>query len=139
MMIGASWKVSVSANGGLHVSEGRSLEVEAFDVINVKVPGGTSTAPGTLSVEVQPADASERVRLLLIRSSIYGEAPTPSALKFSVTGGAADIALDQPQLFVGEGAVGLLGAPPMTMTFENALGAEKDAIVTIIVGRDATP
>ena len=139
MPTSVSWSVNVSVCGGPQLTESRAGEVEAFDVIKITVPAGEVGAPGEATVEVQPAAAAEDVLLVLIKSDRYSQAPDEELLKFSVEGGQQDIALDAPQWLVGRGAIGLLGASPKKLEFQNELGAGNDAAITIIVGRNATP
>ncbi len=100
-------------------------EVEAYGKIDVTVP-----ASGSLQVDVQPSDAG-KVELLMITADAF-----TSDLTYTVAGGSADVPLDAPQLMLGAGAVGLLGATQNTITFSNATSSDID--VHIRVGRDAT-
>jgi len=50
--------------------------------------------------------------------------------------GANDVPLDGPHVLIGAGAVGLLGGAT-SLSFTNKTGA--DAVIDILVGRDATP
>jgi len=114
---------------GPTVKESRTLTVDAYDKISVTVPDGTTN----LEVQLQPGGTGS-VRLLIVKSSHYGE-----ALKYTVNTGTTDHPLDQPHVLIGKGAVGLLGSEPTKLLFDNALGAGKDAQIQILVGRDATP
>jgi hypothetical protein len=132
-----TFQTSIAVAGGMTRSDSRSIDVEAFDLIQVLVLGGDPATPGQADVDVQPSDATQ-VQFLYITSDRYSTAAHPMHLKYSVDGGTADVALDNEQLFVGQGAIKLLGAPKK-LTFANGLGAGNDANVTILVGRDATP
>jgi len=127
-----NWELDVQIVGGPKMSASTTISVDAYDVIDVKVPGGDSTTPGTATVEVQPGGAGQ-VRFLLIAASQYSE-----KLTYSVTGGASNVELDAQQMLAGKGAVGLLDAAPGTLSFSNTLGSGKDVTVTILVGRKAT-
>jgi hypothetical protein len=124
-------KLSVQIAGGPGISTSRSLEVEAYDVISVDILG-TGTGPDTdKEVSVQPGGANQ-VSFLAITSDRYG-----TGLTYSVNAAGTNIALDQPLVLVGNGAVGLLDPAPASLFFSSTLS--EDASVQIIVGRDATP
>lgn len=123
--------VKVEVSGAGTSSATHSIEVEAFDKIEVTVPGATGGTPGEIDVEVQPGGTGQ-VQLLFITADSYSE-----DLTYSVTGGTSDVVLDAPQLMAGAGAVALLGTAQNTFTFSNA---DSSAVgVQILVGRDATP
>ena len=124
-----NWSVSVKVTGGPTIGAAATLDDEAYYPIEVTIPAG---ADG-VEVDVQPSDA-DQVQLLLIRAS-----PGPGEgeeLTYSVDGGAADIALDAPQLLVGQGLVNLLGAAPRKLAFTSTMAADTD--VSIFVARSAT-
>jgi hypothetical protein len=98
-----NWTLNVQVVGGPKISASQTLIVDAYDKIDVVIPGGDSTTPGTATVEVQPG-GSGQVQFLLITSSLYD-----ANLTYSVDGGSA-IQLDAPQLLMGNGAIGLLGS-----------------------------
>jgi hypothetical protein len=100
--------------------------IEAYDRINVTAPASDS-----VEVEVQPG-GSGQVQLIFITAGTYSD-----NLTYTVTGGEADVALNAPHIFVGSGAVALLGSTQNTITFTN--GETSDIDVEILVGRDATP
>lgn len=114
---------------GPTVKDSRTLTVDAYDKISVTIPDGTAN----MDVELQPGGTGS-VRLLVIKSNLYGD-----ALKYTVNTGTTDHVLDQPHVLIGTGAVGLYGAEPTKLVFDNALGAGKDAQIQILIGRDATP
>lgn len=114
---------------GPTVKDSRTLTVDAYDKISVTIPDGTAN----MDVELQPGGTGS-VRLLIIKSNLYGD-----ALKYTVNTGTSDHVLDQPHVLIGTGAVGLYGAEPTKLVFDNALGAGKDAQIQILIGRDATP
>src|SRR5215211_1877760 len=99
----------------------------ASDKISVTVPDATSD----LEVEIQPGGAGS-IKLLVVKSSVYGE-----DLKYTINADATDHVLDEPHVLIGTGSVGLYGAEPTKLVFDNALGEE--AKLQILVGRDATP
>lgn len=114
---------------GPTVKDSRTLTVDAYDKFSVTIPDGTAN----MDVELQPGGTGS-VRLLIIKSNLYGD-----ALKYTVNTGTTDHVLDQPHVLIGTGAVGLYGAEPTKLVFDNALGAGKDAQIQILIGRDATP
>ncbi|HEC97725.1 MAG TPA: hypothetical protein ENI58_06160 [Nitrospirae bacterium] len=114
--------------GGPSILVTRGITVEAYDKIDVTVGASDSDKV----VEIQPG-ASSQVQMLLIKSSEYG-----TDLTYKVQdAGATPIVLDQDQLFLGQGAVGLLGTQIDRLLFTNNLG--NDVTIEILVGRDATP
>jgi hypothetical protein len=113
----------------------RSKTVEAYDKIEVVInPNSTDKA-----IEIQPGTGSQ-VGFLLIRSSLYG-----SEITYKANNGTIDstsITLDEPQCFLGTGAISVLGGSPKILKFSNAHPAsatDKKALIEILVGRDATP
>ena len=127
-----NWTIDVQVVGGPSSSAAGTTNVDAYDKIGVVVPGGDSGSPETASVDVQPGGAG-KVKLLLLTSDLYGE-----DLTYDVDAGVSNVKLDSPQLLIGEGANGLLNAPPKTITFSNGMGVGSDANIVILVGRDAT-
>ncbi len=119
-------KINVVNGPSLSVSE--TANIEAYDKIDVTVEAEASDK----AVEIQPG-ASGQIHMLLIRSNKYSDALT---FKVHETG-ATPVSLDQPQLYLGKGAVGLLGAQVDKLFFSNA--TTEDANIEIFVCRDATP
>ena len=116
---------TVQMGSTLQRSVSTVLEVDAYDVIEVPVADGASDD----EVEVQPG---AHVSLLMITSDSYDP---PLTYKVNDAGHPART-LDQPQVFVGAGAVSLLDAsPPGSLFFSNGTG--KDARISILVGRNA--
>ncbi|UCF90312.1 MAG: hypothetical protein JSW39_18715 [Desulfobacterales bacterium] len=124
---------TVKINGTQVTSLSRSIAVEATDSIEVDLPGGTSNEQ---EVEVQPTSTSGRVSFLAITADRYD-----ALLTYSITSGSpTTIAVDQPHVLVGEGAVGLLNpaaSHPTSLFFKNGLA--ENVRIQILVGRDATP
>lgn len=116
------WSVTVRAQEGPQLAASGTISVDTYDKHRVSVPAG-----GDLTVELGPQDAG------LIRClAIVPAAPDPD-LTYEV--GTETIALDEP-LFLFRGGVDLAGNPK-SLTFSNGTGA--DAVLDILVGRDATP
>lgn len=132
--------LNVQVVGGPKVLISKSKDVQAYDKIEVVLePDGVPK-----SVEVQPGDAAD-VSFLLIQSSVYSATLLP--LTYRVSDGSSDfpdstsvppkapIALDEPHLYFGKGAVSALGVSPKIIRFTNS--TTKQAAIEILVGRDA--
>jgi len=131
-----SLTVSINAeiSGGPAVSASHAIQVTAYDKIQVDVQGAANLGSATdTAIDVQPSATAGQVLFLSIQSNLYG-----ANLEYDVGGGTANIPLDGPQFFVGQGAIGLLGTVPERLTFRNGLGDGSNATVTILVGREAT-
>jgi hypothetical protein len=120
---------TIKINGSQVMSLSKSIPVEATDSIDVDLPA----AAVDREVEVQPANTSGRVSFLAITADHYDALLTYSTTSNSPPG----IAVDQPHVLVGEGAVGLLDptAHPTSLFFTNGLA--EDVRIQILVGRDA--
>ena len=127
--------VSIAAeiSGGPAVEASQGIQVTAYDQVEVDIPGAANLGSATdIVVDVQPTAAASQVLFLSIQSNRYG-----AGLEYDVSGGASNVTLDGPHVFVGQGAIGLLGAVPEQLTFRNGLGDGLNATVTILVGREA--
>jgi hypothetical protein len=121
-----NWTLNVAVVGGPKVSGANTLDVEAYDKVGVVVQAGSQS-----EVEVQPGTEGQ-VQFLLLSSDHYG-----SELTYRVNDESGQaVALDALQLFVGTGAVSLLGQSPKTIHFDNQMA--DDAAIRILVGRRAT-
>ncbi|HKV12568.1 MAG TPA: hypothetical protein VJ725_30770 [Thermoanaerobaculia bacterium] len=109
------------------ISAVHNTTVEAYERVQVNVPGadGSGTA-----VTLNLLPAGSKAKILAVTSSKYGEGLT-------YKGDGTAVTLDGPHLFTG-GSIQLLGKIE-SLTVTNALGAGKDATVTILVGRDVVP
>lgn len=126
-MTNISWKLEATVAGGPSHTLSRSVSVEAYDKVEVElVDGGPET---TIEIGAGSGD----LQFLLITASDYGSGLT---YKVNDTGNPSQV-LDGPLQLAGAGAVALLGFPPTTLLFTNALGT--NSTVEILVGRDATP
>lgn len=123
-----SCMLSVEIKGGPpKLSAPYNATVEAYERIQVNVPGADgSGTPVTLNL--MPAGSTPKI--FGIVSTRYGEGLT-------YKGDGTAIPLDGPQLFTA-GSAKLLGKLE-TLTVTNAMGAGKDATLTILVGRDVVP
>lgn len=127
--------------GGPTLSATASLEIEAYDRIDVTLKPGDNEK----TVEIQPGAASQ-LRLLVIKSSLYDAGGDLTYVVSDGTNDSDPVNIDAPQIFMGGGAVGLFGVdPPKSVKFTNSLtpagpsDTSKDAYIEILVGRDATP
>jgi hypothetical protein len=121
-----NWTLNVQVVGGPKISAAQTVTVDAYDKIQVTIGAGAADE----EVDVQPGGAG-RVQFLLISSDQFGD-----DLTYKVDPAGNAIELDAPQLLIGDGAVGLFGAPPTTLGFTNNLA--QDANIEILVGRNAT-
>ena len=131
-MIDIKVQFSVQFSGGPQISLSKENQVEAYDKIEVVIEPNNSQV-----VKV----AEGEISFLLIRSNLYTSSSGDIIYK---VGTGSDIKLDQPQIFLGTGAVSLLGGNLEEITFLNKYpeptgnGTNK-AEIEILVGRDATP
>ena len=124
--INLALKVNVVSGPSIFVS--KEITVEAYDKIEVTIGAGESDKP----VEIQPG-LSNQVQMFLIKPSKCGNDLTYKVHEVNAT----PIVLDQEQLFLGQGALGLLGTELDKLFFTNNL--DEEVTIEILVGRDATP
>jgi hypothetical protein len=132
MQTSISWALGVHIPSGPNLTLTSALQVDAYERISLTVPHSAAAPPAEVEVDVQPGP-TDRVRLLLIRSSVYGD---DLQVKVHATGNPAH-ALNDTLFLVGEGNLGLLGADLDKLFIINTLGQE--ATIEIIVGRLVTP
>jgi len=127
-----TWTVRAEVANGPSFNKATTLNVEAYEKIDVVIPGGETDVEVTVD--------GSGMQFLAIRVDQPATMPSPSTLSYKVNDDQADaIDLDQPvQLLVGSGAVGLLGVTALDSLFFSNSGAD-NATVSILVGRDATP
>lgn len=131
-----NWSFNIQVAGGPQIALSKSKSVEAYDKIEVVIdPVGKGGAEKV--VDIQPGGAAQ-VNFLLIKSNLYTE------LTYTVSDGtknSSPIALDEPQVYLGVGAISLLNVAPKSIKFknENTTDSNKKAEIEILVGRDATP
>lgn len=148
------WSLSVQIAGGPKIGVSKGIEVEAYDVVSVQLtarpaapvsdpppdplplPDADTAVP--VEVQIQPGDAKQ-VKFLAITSDAYHP-----ALSYQLIKDGPAIALDQMHIFMGEGAVGVLGKSLTSLIFTNNIWdntSHKGQAVSIqiIVGRNATP
>lgn len=129
-----SWKLNLEIQSGPNIVVTNAVQADAYDRIEVKVPDSTAT-PTATTVDVQPG-AAGKVKLLLIRSSKYG-----NNLKYQVRDNTTpERVLNDALFLVGAGSLNLLledlTAPLDKLLVTNTTG--QDVILEIIVGRTAT-
>ena len=126
-----SWKTIVQIGGTTLTTAAGPTPVEAIDTVEVLLAPGDSEKV----VDLQPGGAAA-IRLLVIKSSLYGEDIVYKAGD-GTTDSDVELTLDGPQIFTA-GSVALFGLDPRQLKFSNA-SADKKATVMILVARDATP
>jgi hypothetical protein len=134
MSVKINWSCNVQVINGPKLSGADTIEVDAYDNIEVTVPkkpAGPGTDPGKATVEVQPG-AQSKVMFLLIQAGTYQGGP----LGYKVDVSTKLVKLDAQQLMIGSGAVGMLDGAPTKLNFENTSAA--DIPVRILIGRKAT-
>lgn len=128
MQTNIAFRVSVEVPSGPVMLVASGVLVDAYDRLVVAVP---SSPTDEVTVEVQPG-ATEKVRLLAITSTLYGD-----NLRMKVHDTSSpEIALNDALFLVGQGAMEMLGAQPDKLLFLNSLGT--DVTIEILVGRLAT-
>src|SRR3569832_457847 len=115
------WFFVVLVVFGLCFFAAGEMEVDAYDKLAITVADNVSQ-----QVDFVP---NAKASLLIIN-------PENASTDLTYKVGANDIKLDGPQVFIGAGAVALLGGAT-SLTFTNHSGA--DAVIEILVGRDTTP
>ncbi|MEY2586004.1 MAG: hypothetical protein QOD80_2030 [Verrucomicrobiota bacterium] len=110
----------------------QTIVVDGYDKIDVLIPA----TPATTDKKVELVAGSGEVQFIAITSDFFSDKLT---YKINSSAAATTVRkLDQPQLFMGKGAVSLFDAAPATLFFSNAAPGQ-DAQVQILIGRDATP
>ncbi len=122
---------NISVRNGPAFPVTRTISVEAYEVIGVTIPSNTTDK----SVAVVPG-GSAGISFLAVFADWYG-----NELSYKIDSDTDVRKLDQPHIFTGAGAASYLGATPSTLKFSNSTNGvtAKDAVIQILVGRDATP
>ena len=132
MPTNVTWKLNLEVQSGPKVLEAKTVQVDAFDRIEVTVPD-TTGQPKATEIDIQPG-APGKIKVLLIRSNNYGD-----DLTYQVHDTSTDVRVLNDALFLaGGGSLELLdatSAPLDKLLVTNETG--KPAIVEIIVGRAA--
>jgi hypothetical protein len=128
------WKLNVEIQSGPNIIVTNTVQADAYDRIEVRVPNSTAVPPTATTVDVQPG-AAGKVKLLLLRSSRYG-----NNLKYKVHDNTTpERVLNDAVFLVGAGSLDLLEdptAPLDKLLVTNTTG--QDVVLEIIVGRTAT-
>ncbi|HEY0376659.1 MAG TPA: hypothetical protein VGC87_06860 [Pyrinomonadaceae bacterium] len=131
MSVKINWSCNVQVINGPKLSGADTVEVDAYDNIEVNVPKKVGPDNGKANVDVQPG-AQTKVMFLLIQAGTYQGGP----VSYKIEGSTKSVKLDAQQLMIGSGAVGLLDGAPTKLNFENSGAA--DVPVRILIGRKAT-
>jgi hypothetical protein len=127
-----SWKLTLEIQSGPNIIVTNAVQADAYDRIEVKIPDSTAD-PTATTVDVQPG-AAGKVKLLLIRSTTYGD-----NLKYKVHDEITpERVLNDAVFLVGAGSLALLedyNAPLDKLLVTNTTG--KDVVLEIIVARNA--
>ena len=127
-----AWKLDVEIQSGPNIIVTNTVQADAYDRIEVKIPDSTAH-PTPTTVDVQPG-AAGKVKLLLIRSTRYG-----NNLKYKVhDNNTPERVLNDAVFLVGAGSLDLLedaNAPLDKLLVTNTTG--QDVVLEIIVGRSA--
>lgn len=117
-----NWNFVTQVLQGPSVSAAASItDLDAYDKFEIDLADTVTQA-----VDLVPGDT---LSLVVIN-------PQPPHADLSYELGGNPVALDGPHVLIGSGAVSLLGGAT-SLTFTNNTGA--DAVIEILVGRDATP
>ncbi len=122
--------IGIQVTNGPQINVNRSREIEAFDKVDVSLAGG-----GTVTVDLQPGKA-EQIALLLITSSKYDKKIT---LKLKGGTDSPSLTLEQPHVFVNDGAMLFTVERPATVELKSTLGNDpaNTADIEIFVARRA--
>ena len=120
--------VSAKVKNGPSISFSNSLNVDAYDKLDILVASGGT--PKT--IQLLPSGTTS-VHFLLIKSSQYSD-----QLSYTVNGAGSKILIDTPQSFIGLGSLAALddSSDPETLVFTNDLA--EDVSIQILVGRNVT-
>jgi hypothetical protein len=122
------WVFNAHVPGGPAVTGTGDWEVEAYDKVGVLIKAGTTD----VAANVQPP-GDHAIRLLVIAADTYEK-----GLTYKVNDTGETITLDAPHIFLGSGAVALLGQEPVKFNFHVPAAIDKDVTVQILVARMAT-
>jgi hypothetical protein len=136
-----SVKLSVQIPSGPMIQTARTVTVDAYEKIDLSLP------PGSDKEVTLPSGLTGKVKLLLIQSSLYNGKTASEKITYSIGDTIKDRTLDEPQIFLGIGAIDALG-PPAKLTFKNAYPKTDDtkkppadltetntALLSILIGR----
>lgn len=136
------WMLDVQVQGGPKISASDTIDIDAYDKIEVSLDNDGVEK----NVEIQPSSTGGQVQFILICSDHYDDLIVYT-IKDSTAAVINTIKLDSPQLFMGDGAVGLLDTeptdttsktPPTSLYFANT-STHPSASIQILVGRKLIP
>ena len=121
-----NWSIDAAVGGGPAMAVANSFLAEAYSVVEVVVDGADA------ATEPFQAGTIDEVTLMLITSSHYDA----DDLSFTLNG--IEVALDQPQLYLGAGMLSRFGAGAdvSEITVTNDLADQ--VTVTVLIGRAAS-
>ena len=122
------WSMNIAAVGGPQLSPSGTLEVEAYEIINIKVEKEAEN----LQVDLNPTGAE--LAILAITADRYDEPLTYD----TSSGPNPAYTLNNPHLMFGEASLITFSSGTVSLFFTNP-STTKDKNLTIFVGRDATP
>jgi hypothetical protein len=122
--------IGIQVTNGPQINLNRSREIEAFDKVDISLAGGA-----TVTVDLQPGTA-EQIALLLVKSSKYDKKIT---LKLKGTSDSPALTLEEPHVFVNDGATLFTVERPAQVEFTSTLGNDpaNTADIEIFVARRA--
>jgi hypothetical protein len=113
-----------------------SVKADAIDICSYELRRGE-----TKLFELQPSNASDRIRFLLIwRTPVDPKAenkPDPMKLTFKLNGTGESIPLEDHHVIIGYGIFKLLKETPRSLEVKNA--QDNSVLVSVLVGRDFPP
>ncbi len=125
-----TYAVTVKVAGGPTLPIAGTLEVDAYEKLDLAVAAHAGGTDGKATVTVAPGELADVLALIITSSSNDGTLRVQTS-----AAGAADISLTGPITLLGGAAVSLLGTKPDQLTFTNT--ATSEARVTILVARKA--
>jgi hypothetical protein len=122
--------IGIQVTNGPQITVNRSREIEAFDKVDVSLAGGA-----TVTADLQPGTAAQ-IAVLFITSSKYDKKIT---LKLKGGTDSPELTLEEPQVFVNDGATLFTVARPATVELKSTLPADpaNKADIEIFVARRA--
>ncbi|MDD3872961.1 MAG: hypothetical protein PHE01_01815 [Methanosarcina sp.] len=125
-------KADIKIPNGPSMTLNRTLELDAYDKIDILVP--TGQAGENKLIELQQSEET-KIKFLLIKSDFYGK-----ELSYKVNKESTTFVLDEPLVLTGKGAISLFGAVPKKLYFTNSTSGNeaKDIRIEVLVGRNMT-
>lgn len=121
------WSLNLSVTGGPRLVPSGTTDVEAYEVIDVDVPGDG------VSVEISLGGGGGDLSLFAVTASRYDA----QDLSYTINGGVTEYVLDAPHVMIGSGATAHVDPVPTALHVTNGTGEE--VRISVLIGRDATP